>query len=497
MLARFCQFKSLSFFMLIYLGGCAKIKPDPVITEHEIISIIPAKWFSTNPHHALWTPQGKPQPHLFFDIKSGLLKGSDLVNVVITTPENSDHAFQLDMSSGQRFYSHTYCPQKDVWNKYSGAIAKPLFSIGFIPGTLDQLGEPQKVIVFGGGDKLIQTLDLSYHQVRLVGAYVEQLCAEGSCLGKDNWLSRMVLIAIHPEDQKSKDISSIEDLKKVISWEKIKAHLENLDGRNSSGGQLQPATKVSDLIPLSEAIPYFSKHSIRLNDNETGKIQRGCHALYDSFWEEVGKKRPEDLPARNAEALNEKIKLKKALKKAKKPVGFASRLKKFTSRFFDEIVTCEKFVYHGNVNLKPEQFWFYTYMGIFFRLHKEGYYFDCRQKTWHKNVLDHRGNPVYSIKKDFQHCSEKDLDRAMEYLPNLLSSIKSNEPTYYKFIDYDTKAHGTHKKLYSWVKVKAKKMDCSYNVNPQIRKETNVFPEDVKWESRDFEDFEKEMKLIY
>ena len=185
------------------------------------------------------------------------------------------------------------------------------------------------------------------------------------------------------------------------------------------------------------------------------------------------------------------------LKKKRKPIGFSARLRAFTEKYYSEYTTCQKFVYAGNVNQNRDEFWFLSYMGMFFRLHKDGYYFKCSIQSWSKNNLNNMGKPTYDIKTGLNDCKDKDFDRAMDYLPNFLTGLKTNEPTFYKFVDYDTHTFGTHQKLYSWVKVKSKKYDCNGDPNPEIKKELKVFPDEVSWKTRYIKDIADELKIIY
>src|SRR5690606_14199304 len=160
----------------------------------------------------------------------------------------------------------------------------------------------------------------------------------------------------------------------------------------------------------------------------------GCHILYERLWQEVGEEGPEDRSARTPKEYEEREKSRRELRIKELPAGFAERFASFTRKYFDEISTCEKFVYHGNINLNPEKCWLLSHLGIFYRLHKEGYYFDCRQKSWQRNILNTRGQPVYDLKARVGECSESNLDLAMAYLPNFLMGLKVNAPTFYKFI---------------------------------------------------------------
>jgi hypothetical protein len=133
---------------------------------------------------------------------------------------------------------------------------------------------------------------------------------------------------------------------------------------------------------------------------------------------------------------------------------------------------------------------------MYYRLHKDGYYFDCGSKTWHKNTLNAEGKPVFVLENEIDRCTTRDIDTAMGYLPNFLNGLKGSGTVYYRFIDYDTHGFGTHRKMYSFVKLKARKYECSNDPNEGIRKEVRTFPEDVTWTARDVKDIADRMKLI-
>lgn len=494
MLARLCQLKTLPVLVLITISGCSLFSKNKD-QSLELLTPMKNEWFSKNSDHALWNQELKPQSHQFFDVNPEMSKSHTYANVVVVTPENSINAYQLDISSGQRYFDHAYCKQNDVWAQYSGKIHKPTFSQALIPRLLDQLGEPQKVIVFGGAESFAKP-DFQQHRVRLVGAFIEQTCPEGNCLGKSNWISRMVFVAVDPEDKNFKEINSIDELTKKIDWPMNKAVYENIDGRNGVG-TMYPALRVGSLINIAEAMEYYVKRSIYMSDTETDKISKGCHTLYDKLWTDVGVERDEDKPARTVEALNTKVKLIQELKAKRKPVGFAARLREFNKKYYNEFTTCQKFVYAGNINKDSEKFWFLSYMGIYLRLHKEGHFYDCRGKAWKKNTINSEGKPVYDFKDGIDFCRDQDFDLAMDYLPNYLTSLKNNDINYYKFIDYDSSSLGTHQKLYSWVKIKSRSYECSNDQNVEIRKNMKVFPDDVNWKVRFEKDIADELKIIY
>lgn len=492
MLMRLCQLKSL--ILVFLLCSCSWNKRE-VHPADEVMNTFPTEWFSVNRNHSLQDSTGSPISHLFFDTVPEFLSKEKTVNVIIVTPENSPYAYRLDLATGQRYFDHAYCKQEDVWGSYSGSIERPQFSIAYMPRVLDQSGEAQKVLVWSKRKGFTDIINTNYHKVRLVGAYSEQLCPEGNCIGKNNWISRLVFLAVDAEDQSLSSIKNIQDFTGAYDWTEIKATLENIEGRNFIGNSTYPMIKVNPPIDIEPALESFKMGSIFFTQDELKKIQKGCHLLYNRLWEKVGKVLPEDRPITTVEELNKKIKEKESNKNAP-PTGFASRFRRFTKKYFNEVSTCEKFVYHGNINGDREIFWFLGHMGLYYRLHREGYYFDCKNRTWRENTLNDKGLPIYDFQKELEQCKEKEIDQAMNSVPNFLSSLKG-ERDFYRFIDYDNHTFGTHKKLYSWVKTKSKRYSCSNDPNIEIKKGTRLFPEDVSWKTRVREDMPDAAKIIY
>jgi hypothetical protein len=455
MLLRLCQMKTLTLILTsgLLAASCAWRNEGP--EQKEFFNSLSPKWFSTNPNHALHDQSGQPVPHLFFDSSVEFNREKRSVNAIVVTPKNSMHAYDLDLQSGQKYYNHTYCKQSDVWNELSGSIERPSFGVAYIPGLLDQMGEPQKILVWTERKEFGESKNINFHKVRVLGGFIEQICPEGNCVGKGNWLSKLVFVGIDAEDSRLESVNSLTEFKKKYDWKTIKAVLSNINGRNYIGEKSYPAFKISSLIEFEDAFEFATKNSIFLESEKLKKIQKSCHILYDKLWDEVGK----------AES------------------NFSSKLTKFTGQYFNEISTCEKFVYHGNVNQDPEKFWFLSLMGIYFRLHRDGYYFDCGNRSWQRNIQNDVGRPVYDLKKDIRLCKDADIDAAMKFLPNFLNTLKA-EKDYYRFIEYDNHTFGTHNKLYSWVKVKNRKLDCSKDPNETFRNKVRVYPEDVEWKKR-------------
>lgn len=491
-----CQLKCLSLLAAFLLLSCATQKRREFEAD-ELLSIYEPKWFSASENHSLRDSTGRSQPHFFFDVSPDFTQRDQFANIVITTIENSHLAYSVDVVSGQRHYSHSYCNQADVWNQKSGTFGRPYFSMGYMPRVLDQAGDPQKVIIFGGRERLKASLDHHFVRVRIIGSYIEESCPEVNCLGRDTWVSRMVFVAVDPQDPNYSSVKTVDDFLLYESWEKLQPTLQNLDGRNFSIDRTYPSVRVRKIIPFKESLQLFRKRSAFMSNTEIQKIQKGCHALYDKLWTDVGADRDEDKPSRNQKELKKKLQVREELRGKKKPVGKMARFQSFVKKYFNETATCEKFVYHGNINGSPEQFWFHSYIGMYIRLHKEGYYFDCGRKAWLQNLYNVNGDPVHRLQDEIDMCSDKDIDLAMDYMPNHLKSLKGNFGRYYRFIDYDTHEFGTHRKVYAWIQMKNKKFDCRPDPNSMVMDKMNVFPEDASWKRWDVFDVSNEMKIIY
>jgi hypothetical protein len=465
--------------------------------DSEIATIYENKWFSANREHSIESTDSKPIPHLFFDVDPQFVRNERSAHVVITSPARSPHAYGVDLPSGQRHYIHTYCEQKDVWKKSGDVFSRPDFSIGYLPRVLDQLGDPHKVLVFGSVSRDVSLLDTNYVKVRMVGAFVEQICVEGNCVGKNTWLSRLVFIAVDPLDRRFQSVASLKAFKKTVDWEQIKSQIENMDGRNPVGDFVSPGIRVRPLISYSEAFSYFKKRSIYFTPVELKRVQNGCHKLYDKFWKDVGEERPEDVVAKTTEELNAKLKVREELRAQKLPVGFSSRLRIFTEKYYSELKTCEKFVYHGNINQNPDKFWFLSYMGMYYRLHANGYYFDCARNVWEKNYVDDNGKIYFDPAKDIGGCSNKSIDTAMSLIPALIKDNNISRTKKYRFIDYDTHAFGTHRKLYQWTSYRQGRFECNEDPNSDIQRKINFSPEEASWKLKGVKDNTTGSELIY
>ena len=107
------------------------------------------------------------------------------------------------------------------------------------------------------------------------------------------------------------------------------------------------------------------------------------------------------------------------------------------------------------------------------------------------------GDPVHFLPDEIDYCSTKDVDMALEYMPNLMNGLKGVMGNYFRFIDYDTHEFGTHRKVYSWTKMSTRKYDCRPDPNTLIKGKLNVIPEDASWKKWEIIDVADELKIIY
>lgn len=493
MLPGVCQLKSLLVLLLII--SCSSMKTSKDVDDQRILNLVEANWFKKDSEHTLLDLQGNPQPHLFFDVTPGYQEKTQKLNAIVVVPKNSIAGYDIDLSSGQRFYTHSYCSQSDAWNEVKGSFYRPEFTIGYVPRSLDQMGEPQRVLIFSNRDLAIHP-DEAFENVRIVGGFIEQVCQSGNCLGRGNWATRLVLLGIDANDESLRDVQTLQELNLRFNWNRLKGSIENLNGRSFLGENLFPKSRVNRQLNGSEAIDYLKKNSVFLEAKELQKIRNGCYVLYEKLWADVGVERPEDKPAKNSKELREKLKLLEGLKKKKQPAGFAARFAGFTQKYSKEIASCERYVQHGNINRNAEKFWFLAFTGMFYRLHKDGYYFDCERGYWKPNLVQKNGRLAYRLNQMIQTCDARDIDLAMSYLPNFLKGEKTSSQ-YYRFIDYDNLPLGSHRKIYSFVRMPVRKYECANDPNEKINSSLDVFPVDVKWKPRGTPDFGDKLKIIY
>lgn len=420
-----------------------------------LVSAVPAKWFLQNEKYALLDTKGNPSPHMFFDADPSLDPAKKLVNFIVVTPQNHPVEQKIDLDSGQFYSTRKYCAQGDVWGKYMGEVNRPPYSIGVVPRTLDQLNTPQKIIVFGQEEYYRSYYRTNYFDAKIVGAFIEQVCPERGCVEPGSWLSRLVLVGVQKGNERFKNVETLDDLKKIVDWNHVKAFAENGGGRNLVGGKLYPAFRMGAEVNASQAMAFLKRNSRAFSPQEMEKMASSCHKLYDYMWKSFAKY--------GKEGLDEKFKL---------------NLFKFRSRYN----TCSKYVYSGSVNQDSQRHWFFAHLDAYYRLSEDGYYFNCDRQAWMSNPLVQKNRRLVSLKNQFRYCPKGSVDEAMARMTGFFEALRERMKNSYRYVDYDSHTWGTHTKIYSWVKHDNKVMECNKDQDGvYLKNKLPTFPSDIHW----------------
>lgn len=420
-----------------------------------LVSSAPSDWFSGDKKFALLNAQGRPAPHMFFDVDPAIEEEKRLLNFVAPTPEGSKIERGLNLASGQIYAKRKYCPQEDAWNKYPGEIYLPPYTAGVVPRTLDQLNRPQKIIVFGQQDYYQEYFLTNYFDARIVGGFIERICPERGCPRKDDWLSRLVLVGVQKDNEKYAKVRNLADLKKHVDWEAVKAFAANGGGGNNVGGNLYPAYRVGAEVGPGQAMAFLKRGSRVFLPRELEQMKNSCRRLYDYIWDSLASADEKD---------------------------FEQKFRLNFYKFRDRYNTCSKYVYPASVNHDPDRHWFFAYLGAFYRLSEEGYYYDCRRGVWRTNPRLESGQRAFSRKEQLRNCEDGFLDQAMPRMVRFMEVLRERGRPSRRYVDYDNTSWGTHQKLYAWTDTDNKFLECSKDAKGNyLKNKLPVFPKDAPW----------------
>jgi hypothetical protein len=492
-----CQTKIWKLLILaVLINGCSSRKsksPDLWAT----INTKPI-WFAEDPKLKNTDRDGNIEPHLFFDSEPKFSYEDKTLFFIVTTPSESQVAYDYDILSGHRYSKYIYCDQRDTWGKYSGKINTPPYTEGIVPQMLDQLGKPQKILVFGN-EKFYQSEFMkASHQVRVVGGVVEQICHEGSCVGRDTWESRMVLLAVDPFDSRYSDVTNIDQLKDKIDWDYFKAFHQNSIGRNVVGDHEFPAIRVTGEIKPVFAMKFVSSFSHVFSFKELRNIRSSCLKLYEYVWETFGSLKASEKQISSIKDLKEKI----IEQEKNKTVGtfktFGGEFRTFYSKYGKQFQTCSDFVKTPHLQDDPAKHWFFTLLAGFYKLERLGHIYNCNQRVWQENpYLSSSTEREFDNAKSILRCTDEDLDLAMAQMVTYLTNLRLSGKEYYRYIEYDDSSFGTHERLHSWVNVETKTLGCEDKDLAKKLTQTQIFPEDVRWVNRSTIAEKKMWGIIY
>lgn len=442
-----CQFKKTTKFifllLVIFIVGCATKK---IVLP---TSQVKPTWFSGEGNFNYLTYEGRVVPHLFFDFAPRIDMRTKLVDVFITTPRDSEVHFELDLVSGRIFKERKFCKEKDIWNDYTSNISTPNFSWAVIPRLLGRDGKPQRVAVFGDLKYLV---DGSFPreetiQVQIIGGYILKSCLTGLCDLNDDWNSEVILIAKSMLDESLQEVQGLNTLKKYVDWKYAKAFIENSMGRNDVGRKLKGAYRLESPILPNRALKYVINSGHLFSNSELQTLKTSCRKVYDD-----------------------------ALVIFRKEEGISQRFIEFYRNHLDRFSLCRKYVRPFNIQKEKDKHWKLEYLTAFENAVQTGYYFDCRLKTWVRNVRDSKGKFVVDQRKLIGGCRDHEIAASFPAAITLLSSAANSGAPYYRYIEYDSGADTFNQKIYNWVWSNGKKQSCAPDkeVGP-------IFPYDVRF----------------
>ena len=488
------------FFKFIFLGiltslviGCSmktNSSDDELIFGSKdyadaFVSQLKPRWFKTTDRFSLINSENQTLPNRFFDVSPFNDIKKKTMNIIVTTPEDSLYYNKLNISSGQIYVDKKFCPQEDEYKKLNGDIFRPPFSIGVVPRILDQLNKPQKVIVFGGKDYFKKYHLTHYFDVRVVGGYIEQVCPHGACLTSDQWLSRLVLVAVQNGHKKYAQTQTLTDLKKVHDWDYIKAFIQNGLGKNKISDKYFPSYRLGSEVSSGQAISFLEKNSTIFSLRKLQSMRLSCYKLYDFLWKDLSYISSTEKLAKSKEDIRKKaIKIRDSKNRKRLEKPFYRRFIRNYKRFGDQYTTCTKYIKPTNINKDPQRHWFFAYLTAFHKLHDLGYAFNCRGNNWQINPLVGKGKRLISLKEQFAPCSSTDIDKAMASAIKMLDILRSNRRISYRYIDYDKGSTGTHHKVYSWVNSDGKVNSCKDQSDSNFDLTRSIFPKDISWKKR-------------
>lgn len=447
------NFSALSYFavFLIFFSGCTVPEPLEKKPENLLLSLrIRPTWFQYRKDRAYKSEENRIQGHPFYDFNPFINIKSLTLNFFTVTPEDSDVLFELDLSSGRRYRLHNFCPQVDIWGKYRSSITKPNFTTGIIPRTVNQLGRPQEIIVFGNKKILSDFPGLYAHRTRVVGALVIQECPFGNCQPVE-WKSKMILVGVDPQDSTYDGVSNLEDLKRTADWNYVRAFLQNYKGHIKRYQKRFPFHRLVGEVSAANAMRIILKPNQNLSKDDRLRIASSCNKLYDFALKSLGPK-----------SITEK---------------YYKRFREFFNKYENEYKTCMNYVQYDSVNYNADNHWFFAYVEGFMQMHDLDYVYRCDANVWEK-ITDMPGN--FKRREYLNKCSDQAIESAIQTAPFTLKKLGLNNIQTQKYVEYDSLKGGTHEKIYSFVRLDPNIIDCEVNT----RKDEEFFPQDVSWKSR-------------
>ena len=482
----FCQMENFIRIFLIstFLTSCSYFDrwktPGPadsnpqatnaIISETkpvEVNNLITPKWFNIPLRFTLGEQDDKVAVHPFFDVQAYTVesKESDLINYILTTPEDSLYKYSLDLFSGKIYRDRDYCSQKDIWDSYEGDVFKPNFSLGIIPQTYDINQSPLQIMVYSSSTAHVVKFDpapTKFATARVVGSVTVEYCESYPCDSKEKWSPTQYIIGVNHDDPGFSSIQSINDLKEKVDWNYSRAFLVNEGGVHSMGLKAYPAYRITKILNKERTLIFLKEKAIKLNLAEMTKWREGCFALYDQIWTKADE-------IRNGEGSD-------------KPDEFFQYFKEFYKTSADDFYKCQKLIRPANINENSNRHWFFAFLLAVVNLEKNGFYYSCQEKSWAYNPKIDDQSYLNDHMKEMERCRAKYFEKMFDQAINGLGLVKNHHNKSFRFIEYDSGIGSTHQKLYAWTISPNRSYTCKQK--PESRdNEFESFPHDVVWEA--------------
>lgn len=484
--------------LLLLVSGCSRT--TQIFTgsdtkhrfEDKIVSGITPLWYANTPERFVLQQRNHSVPvHHFFDTPTHLNIKDHSVNFVIETPAQSSRQYLVDMKSGRHYFNQNLCKEKDHSSKTGVDVKSPPFHIGFIPRIFDQLGGPQKIFVFD--DSKVVDFRERFFSARIIGGFVLKECLLGKCTREEEWGARLVLIGVNKTSKKFKNIKSVEDLSPLVDWKEVQSYIRNGFGNIQRGTTFYPSFRVGAMLSSTKVIAYLKDNSIFFTLKKMTTLKKSCYKLYDYIWKEIGKDTPLESKLRKAKSLKEQVQLMSEIKQSKKKL-YNHRFAKTFKTHYKNFVKCESLVYAANINDDNKRQGFFSFYSMLNNLYADNYYYDCTRHVWRKRAVTSKLSLENSLNRAFVGCSTRDIDKSFSSGKVLLNNLRLNARKSHRFIDYDNSKFGTHNKLYSWVPISSKRLQCKKG--QEYFNKVEVFPRDIIIPPRYFKSL-KNNKVIF
>lgn len=462
-------------------------------------------WFDVPKRFSTTNRLGDVDTHPFFDLNAYLTKHSSEISYYMVTPMDSEHQYDLDLVSGQRYLVNTFCDQKDVWEKYEGKINRPPFAQGIIPRLMDQSGEPQQIWIFGDKTQFMPSkkqLKVQSQRANVVGGLVLQYCRDYPCRHGSEWLSRLILLGVNPFDKTFEGVKTLPDLKKKVDWKYVLAFAENGFGSSVSGSLREPAYRIGGEVDNKNVLGFAFRNGHLFSFDEINSLRKNCFSLYDYIWKGqklARKKSTEEKKAtdkyavefeKRAQILRDirdfknntvfddrtSVDLKKDDEKLK-ALSFNKFWLKLINKYSGRMKTCFDFVRSSNVKEDIERTWFFAYVQNWINLEDLGYFYSCSRRSWMENPILGGKKRKYP-KHETGGCTTNDIDLGFEQAITVMSGLANAKRAHYRYIEYDSRPGGSHEMVYNWVYNKGKYLSCDAR---KLEDKEALFPSDVSW----------------